>query len=47
MMAVTKGDLLAWVQEIGLDALKGVFGADVAAVAGPKGKHRTDRTLHC
>lgn len=45
-MAATKRDLLAWVQEIGLDALKDVFEADVAAVAGPKGKHRADRTHH-
>lgn len=45
-MAATKTDLLEWVQEIGLEALADVFEADVEVVAGPKGKHRADRTHH-
>ena len=45
-MAATKRDLLNWVQELGLEALADVFEGDVLALAGEKGKHRSDRTHH-
>lgn len=45
-MAATKQDLVAWVQEIGLEALKEVFEADATTIAGPKGKHSNERTNH-
>jgi transposase-like protein len=45
-MAAAKQDLMAWVQEVGLEALQEVFEADVTAIAGAKGKHRKDRTHH-
>jgi len=45
-MAAAKQDLMAWVQEVGLAALKEVFEADVTAIAGRKGKHSKDRTNH-
>lgn len=45
-MAAAKQDLLEWVQELGLAALAEVFEGDAAAMAGPKGKHRADRTHH-
>jgi transposase-like protein len=45
-MAAAKQDLLAWVQEVGVEALKEVFEADVTALAGPKGKHSRERLNH-
>jgi len=45
-MAATKKDLMSWVQDVGLEALKEVFEADATAVAGPKGKHSKDRLNH-
>jgi putative transposase len=45
-MAAAKQDLLEWVQEVGVAALQEVFEADATAIAGPKGKHRADRTHH-
>lgn len=45
-MAATKKDLMEWVHEVGLGALSEIFREDAAAIAGPKGKHRVDRTHH-
>lgn len=45
-LVATRQDLMTWVQQRGLDALDEVFGADAEALAGPKGKHRDERTHH-
>lgn len=45
-MAAAKRDLMEWVQELGLEALKEVFEADATVIAGPKGKHSEDRINH-
>jgi putative transposase len=45
-MAAAKLDLMEWVQEVGLEALKEVFEADATAIAGPKGKHSQERINH-
>src|SRR6266700_1942922 len=46
-MAATKKDLMDWVKDVGLEALKALFEADATAIAGPKGRHRPqDRTHH-
>lgn len=45
-MAAAKQDLMEWVQEVGLEALKEVFEADATAIAGPKGKHSQERINH-
>jgi len=45
-MAAAKQDLMAWVQELGLEALQEVFEADATAIAGPKGKHSQERINH-
>lgn len=45
-MAAAKQDLMAWVQEVGLEALKEVFEGDATAIAGPKGKHTQERVNH-
>ncbi len=46
-MAATKRDLMDWVKNVGLEALKVLFEVDATAIAGPKGKHRPeDRTHH-
>jgi len=45
-MAATKKDLMSWVQDVGLEALKEVFEADATALAGQKGKHSKDRVNH-
>jgi len=42
----TKRCLLGWVQARGLEALDEVFREEAAELAGPKGKHRRDRTHH-
>jgi hypothetical protein len=43
-MSATKHDLMDWVHEVGLAALREIFEADATAIAGPKGKHLADRT---
>jgi transposase-like protein len=45
-MAAAKQDLMAWVQDVGIEALKEVFEADATALAGPKGRHSKDRMNH-
>lgn len=45
-MAAAKQDLMEWVQEVGLEALKEVFESDATAIAGPKGKHSQERINH-
>jgi transposase-like protein len=45
-MAATKKDLMSWVQDVGLEALKEMFEADATALAGRKGKHSKDRVNH-
>jgi transposase-like protein len=45
-LVTTRQGLMTWVQQRGLDALDELFGADAAALAGPKGKHRDERTHH-
>lgn len=45
-MVAAKQDLMAWAQEIGLEALQKVFEGDATAIAGPKGKHSQSRTNH-
>ena len=42
----TKANLLAWVHERGLEALAELFRSEAEQLAGPKGKHRADRTHH-
>jgi len=43
-MATTRHDLLAWVHAHGLAALDELFGAEAVALAGPKGRHQSQRT---
>jgi transposase-like protein len=43
-IAVTKQELTQWVYEQGLAALQVLLGADAEELAGPKGKHREERT---
>lgn len=45
-MAATKRDLMEWVHEKGLEALKEVMEADATGIAGPKGKHRAQERTH-
>ncbi len=45
-MTATKHDLMEWVHEVGLAALREIFEADATAITGPKGKHLADRTHH-
>jgi putative transposase len=45
-MVTTKQDLMIWVQQRGLDALDELFRRDAEQLAGPKGKHREERTHH-
>ncbi|MGH9787278.1 MAG: IS256 family transposase [Candidatus Acidiferrales bacterium] len=45
-MTATRAHLLAWVQAQGLVALQEVFATEAEVVAGPKGRHQTDRTHH-
>ena len=42
----TKGGLLAFVHQMGLLALQELLTLDAVALAGPKGKHATNRTHH-
>ena len=39
-MTATRAHVLEWMQAQGLVALREVFAAEAAAVAGPKGKHQ-------
>jgi len=43
-MAATKQDLMEWVQEVGLSALKEVFEGDATMIAGAKGRHLEERS---
>jgi putative transposase len=45
-LVTTRQDLMTWVHQRGLDALDEVFRADAEVLAGPKGKHRHERTHH-
>jgi putative transposase len=45
-IAATKADLMTWVHEVGLGALSEILRGEAEAIAGPKGKHRVDRTHH-
>lgn len=45
-IAATKADLMSWVHEVGLGALTEILRGEAEAIAGPKGKHRADRTHH-
>lgn len=45
-MAAAKQNLMEWVKEVGLEALKVLFEADATLIAGPKGKHRPERSHH-
>jgi len=37
-------ELLAWIQEVGINALKELFELDAVEMAGPKGKHCAERS---
>ena len=43
-IAATKQELTEWVYEQGLVAVQHLLRGDAAAIAGPKGKHRKERT---
>ncbi len=43
-IAATKQGLTEWVYETGLEALHSLLREDAEEVAGPKGKHRQERT---
>ncbi len=45
-MATTRHDLLAWVHAHGLAALDELFSVEAVALAGPKGRHQSQRTHH-
>lgn len=45
-IAATKSDLMSWVHEVGLEALSEMLHGEAEAIAGPKGRHRPDRTHH-
>src|SRR5262245_17131709 len=45
-MTATRQRLLEWVQTAGLVALEAVFREEVAALAGPKGRHDPGRIHH-
>lgn len=45
-MDATKRGLLAFVQQMGMVALQELLTFEAAQIAGPKGKHRADRTHH-
>ena len=45
-MTATRASLLAWVHAQGVVALREVFAAEAAALAGPKGQHHAERTHH-
>lgn len=45
-IAATKSDLMNWVHEVGLAALGEMLRGEAEGIAGPKGKHRADRTHH-
>lgn len=45
-MAATKEGLLEWMHDFGVSALDELMRDDAARLAGPKGRHRADRTHH-
>jgi hypothetical protein len=45
-LVTTRQDLMTWVHQRGLDALDEVLRGDAEGLAGPKGKHRKERTHH-
>jgi len=45
-MLNAKQTLTSWVHEVGLAAIEEVFSDDAERLAGPKGKHQTERTSH-
>jgi transposase-like protein len=45
-LVATRQNLMTWVHQRGLEALDEVFCADAEHLAGPKGKHRSERTHH-
>jgi len=45
-MTTTRQHLLAWVHAHGLAALDAVFREEAVVLAGPKGRHRPQRTHH-
>jgi transposase-like protein len=45
-LAATKQGLLEWMHDFGVSALDELMKDDAASLAGPKGKHRGDRTHH-
>jgi putative transposase len=45
-IAATKRGLMEWVHDFGLQALNELMVEDAERIAGPKGKHRADRTHH-
>jgi transposase-like protein len=45
-LAATKSGLLEWMHDFGVSALDELMKDDAASLAGPKGKHRADRTHH-
>lgn len=40
----SRRELFAWVQQVGVNALKELFELDVVELAGPRGKHRAERS---
>src|SRR2546427_10743720 len=45
-IAATKSDLMNWVHEVGLGALREMLRGEAEAIARPKGKEREGRTPH-
>src|SRR6266498_2251369 len=45
-MTTTRQHLLAWVHAQGLAALDELFREEAVALAGPKGRHQSERTHH-
>src|ERR1700680_4967789 len=43
-IARSKASLLKWVHQVGLSALRELFEHDAERIAGPKGKHLTERS---
>jgi transposase-like protein len=42
----TKANLMSWVHERGIEALAALFRSEAEELAGPKGRHRVERTHH-
>lgn len=45
-MVAAKQDLMSWVHQVGLAALKEILAADAERIAGPKGRHQPSRAHH-